>query len=250
VDYEPQDGVYTVANTFNTTQTLKLDAHLDRLEDSAKRAEIPLELDRARLRAAMRGMILDSGYGDVRFRVTVPRANPDHFIITLEPFTPLTEDFIRKGVRVITAPHSARHNPAAKTTGWMTARKRLESAMPAGVYDTILLDENGDLLEGLGSNFYAILNDALRTTGEGVLYGIARSIVFEIAPAIIPLRREAVNVTDIPDLSEAFITSSSRGIVPVVEIDGHTLGDGAPGVMTMRLRDAYQSWVAAHLEEL
>ena len=74
-EFESRDGVYTVANTFHQTQTLKLDAHLDRLEDSARRVGIALDLDRARLRSSLREMILDSGYGDVRFRITVPAMN-------------------------------------------------------------------------------------------------------------------------------------------------------------------------------
>ena len=78
----------------------------------------------------------------------------------------------------MTAEKSARDTPAAKTTNWMTARKALHNAMPEGVYEIILLDEHNDLLEGLGSNFYAILDGVLRTAGEGVLYGIAQQIVF------------------------------------------------------------------------
>jgi branched-chain amino acid aminotransferase len=248
--YEPDDGVYTVTNTYNTTQVLKFDAHLERMENSARLANIPLKLDRARLRATLRQMILDSGLGDVRFRITVPRDKTDYFILSLEPYTPPPAEVYTSGVKVITAPDSARHNPAAKTTDWMHERQRLTQAMPTGIYDTILLDEAGNMLEGLASNFYAILNEELRTAGEGVLPGIAQQIVFEVAPMVLPLRKEAVNVREIPDLSEAFITSSSRGIVPVIEIDGHVLGDGKPGACTKRLREAYVVWVQAHLEEL
>lgn len=67
------------------------------------------------------------------------------------------------------------------------------------------------------------------TAGAGVLPGIAQQIIFEIVPVILPVKREAVNVREIPQFSEAFISGSSRGIVPVVEIDGITLGIGRPG---------------------
>src|SRR5215213_1530271 len=79
--HEPTDGIYTIANTFNTFQVLKFDAHLDRMEDSARREGIPLTLERPRLRAALRQMTTESGYGDVRFRITVPRDQPDSFIL-------------------------------------------------------------------------------------------------------------------------------------------------------------------------
>ncbi|MBC7870676.1 MAG: aminotransferase class IV, partial [Chitinophagaceae bacterium] len=88
------------------------------------------------------------------------------------------------------------------------------------------------------------------TAGEGILPGIAQQIVFEVAPDIVPMKREAANIRDLTHITEAFITSSSRGIVPVVEIDKHVLGDGKPGVVTIALLNAYNAWVAAHLEDL
>ena len=87
--YEPHNGVYTITNTYHTFQVLKLNAHLDRLGDSARLAGIPLALHRSALRAALRQMIAE-GYGKlwdtaVRFRITVPRKQPDCLILSVEP---------------------------------------------------------------------------------------------------------------------------------------------------------------------
>ncbi|HEX2619092.1 MAG TPA: aminotransferase class IV, partial [Phototrophicaceae bacterium] len=248
--FESHDGVYTVTNTYHVTQVLMFDAHLDRLEDSARRAEIPLHLDRQRLRSSLREMILLANYGDVRFRVTVPRDVPNTFILSIEPYTPPSSVLIEHGVRVITSAGGARSNPAAKTTDWMHDRQQLADAMQSGIYDTILLDTAGNLLEGLGANFYAILSDELRTAGEHVLPGIAQKIVFIVAPKILPVVKTAVNINDLPRISEAFITSSSRGVIPVIEIDGMTLSDGQPGEKTRAIRTAYDQWATIHLEEL
>ncbi|MDQ7025221.1 MAG: aminotransferase class IV [Anaerolineae bacterium] len=245
--YEPADGVYTVANTFNTYDTLKLDAHFDRLEDSARRANIPLKLDRKAIRYNLRMLIQVANYGSVRFRVTVPRETPDNLILSIEPFTPLSPEFIAQGVRCITAVNSARNAAEAKTTDWMHARKALQAAMPDGIYDTFLLDNEGYLLEGLGANFYAILNDTLHTAASGVLKGISQQIVLEIAPDILAVKMEAVHISDLSRLSEAFLTSSSRGIIPVVEIDGIPIGTGTIGIYTQKLLDAYQAWLEKHL---
>lgn len=247
---EPHDGVYTITNTFNTFEVLKLDAHFDRLEDSARRANIALTLDRARVRSALRDMIAAAGWGDSRFRVTVPRARPDRVMLSIEPFQPLEPLLIAAGVRVVTIAGSERENPAAKTTDWMHDRTTIEATLSDGVYTGLLLGENGAILEGLSSNFYALIDGELRTAGAGMLPGIAQQIVFEIAPEVIPVRRDAPRIADIPRTSEAFITSSSRGIVPVVEIDGVRLGEGAPGVVTLALRERYAAWLAAHLEPL
>lgn len=245
--HEP-DGIYTVASTFGRTQVLKLDAHLDRLEDSARREGIALRLDRARLRAALRQMIVEAGYSAARFRVTVPRAQPDRLFLAIEPFSPPGPEIVARGVRCASAAGMARRNPAAKTSDW--AHDRGRAALPPGVYEGLLLDSSGAILEGFTSNFYAVLDGELRTAGAGVLPGVAQQIVFEVAPAVLPLRRQAVRLADVPHLAEAFLTSSSRGVIPIVEINGQRVGSGAPGPHTLAVRARYDAWVAAHLEEL
>jgi branched-chain amino acid aminotransferase len=248
IQHEPEDGVYTVTNTHAVTKVLKFEAHLDRLEDSAQREDIPLRLNRGALRAALRSMILEASWGDSRFRVTVPKANPDQLTLTIEPFAPPKPEVYAQGVHCVTLPDSARANAAAKTTGWMHNRQAWP--LPEGIYEGLLLDHEGYVLEGTSSNFYAVIGGELRTAGAGVLPGIAQQIVFEIAPYIIPLRREAIHKDAIAQVSEAFITSSSRGILPVVDIDGLTLGNGEPGPVTLALRERYAAWMKANLEEL
>jgi branched-chain amino acid aminotransferase len=249
-EHEPSDGIYTLTITYNITQTLMFDAHLDRLEDSAQRENIPIQVDRTQLKSALRQMIIESGFGDVKFRFTVPHETPDQLILTLEPFMPPSQILIEQGARCITSREATRHNPNAKTTKWAHDRKKLESEMPDGIYHTFLVSPDGYLLEGLSSNFYAILDGELRTAGEGVLGGISQRIVFQTHEGIIPLRKEAAHVDDIPNFSEAFLTSSTRGIIPVVEIDGIPIGDGKVGEKTKQLRQAYQAWMSEHLEEL
>ncbi len=248
--HEPRNGVYTITNTFETYKVLKLDAHLNRMEESARLAHMPLALDRARLRAALRDLITEAAFGDVRFRITSPADTPNDLILSVEPFQPIAAALIASGVRVVTVPNAARENAAAKTTEWMHDRDAIQKALPAGIYDAVLLDADGDMLENLGANFYAILAGELRTAGAGVLAGIAQQIVFEIAPSIVPINKTAVNVSDVPRLSEAFLTSASRGIVPIIEIDSVTLGDGTPGTTTRALRAAYTTWMQTHLETL
>ncbi|MDX2162741.1 MAG: aminotransferase class IV [bacterium] len=248
--HEPRTGVYTITNTFESIKVLRLDAHLDRLEDSARRSGIPLTLDRPRLRAALRQMIDDSGFGNVRFRITVPADAPSSLILSIEPFHGVAPALYEQGVHLQTTHAAARDNPAAKTTAWMHDRAALDAQRPAGIYEMLLTDADGTLLEGTSSNFYAVLDGELRTAGDGVLAGIAQQIVFEIAPPLLPVRREAVRIDAIPRFSEAFITSSSRGIVPVVRIDGIVIGPGTPGTHTRALRTAYADWMRTHLETL
>lgn len=248
--HEPADGVYTVANTRNTYAVLKLTAHLDRLQDSAQREGIELTLPHEQIRAAVREVIDIAGYGDVKFRLTVPRGTPDDIIISVEPFAHYPDSIYEQGVKVITAANTARHNPAAKDTGWLHDRKALEDGLPDDVHTAILLDAEGNMLEGTSSNFYAVLRDTLYTALDGVLPGTSQQVVFEVAPWVLPLVRRPVSIDDLPRLQEAFITSSSRWVLPVVQIDHVVLGDGTPGVHTMTIRKRFIDWAQTRLEVL
>ena len=248
--YEPRDGVYTITNTYHKTRVLNFDAHLDRMENSARLSGTPIQLDRGKIRAALREMIETADFGDVRFRITAAPSLRNNLILSMEPFKPLAPEVYSTGIRVITLPHAARTAPDAKTTDWMLDRRILEDSLPPGIFTGLLIGESGKILEGLSSNFYAVLDNKLRTSGASVLPGMAQKVVFAIAEQVLPLIKIAVTMSDIPKLSEAFITSASRGIVPVIEIDGTPVGTGIPGAKTAALRGYYQKWVDVHLEAL
>ena len=250
VAFEPFDGVYTVGNTWQGTKALLFDAHLDRLEASARYQRIPLDYDRQQLKAALRTMILASDFGDVRFRISIPTSRPNTLLITLEPYDPPDDALVRQGVRCVTSGAERRKGPSAKTSDWMHIRAKLQDAIAPGIYEIILLDESGFMLEGASSNFYAIIDGQLYTAGSGVLAGISRRIVLEVCRDILPLRLQAPHIDDMPRLLEAFLTSSSRGVIPIVEIDDRPVGDGAVGENSLKLRREYECWVADHLEEL
>ncbi len=247
---EPDDGVYTAASTRNRYDVLKLTAHLDRLYDSARRENIPLTLPREQIRAGLRAIIDAANYGDVKFRITVPRAHPNQPILSVEPFTGYPDHLYTDGIKVITAANSARHNPAAKNTAWMHDRQSIENALPPDAYTAILLDADDNLLEGTSSNFYAVLDDTLHTAEEGILPGMAQQIVLAVAPDILPISRQPITLQQVSQLQEAFISSSSRGVMPIVQIDDTRLGDGTPGPYTRAIRQAYLAWIKDNAETL
>jgi branched-chain amino acid aminotransferase len=246
---EPQ-GVYTVGRTYDRDHVLLLDQHFDRLERSARLEGIPVALDRAAVRKALRTLIDQSGYVESRFRITIPRHAPDQPIISLEPFKPVPPEIIENGAQVVTV-QMARRNPAAKTTEWMSERKSAIDSFTPGIYEGILVSVEGTMLEGTNSNFYAIKGETLYTADDAsVLSGIARQILLNVAQDVLPVQLRPVHVDEIPTLNEALLTSSGRGVVPIVEIDGQSIGDGRPGAYTTRLREAYNAWSKAHLEPI
>lgn len=246
IAYEPQ-GVYTVARTFHGDQVLLFDAHLDRLEESARLANIPFRLDRARLRAALRELLHRSGYPDAKFRITVPENNPEHIYLAFEPFQPVPEAVQTEGAHVMTVP-LVRPNPVVKTTSWMSLRRPAFEGLPAGVYEAILVGDEGSLLEGLSSNFYGVLDGVLHTAGANVLAGITRRAVLTIAPEVLPVSMTCIRLDDVPRLSEAMITSSGRGVVPVTRINGQPVADGKVGPVVAEIRARYNAWTEARLE--
>jgi len=246
---EPQ-GVYTAGRTYQHDKVLLFDEHLDRLERSARLEGINVTVDRPAVRSALKQLVDQSGYDDARFRITLPREAPDQPIITLEPFIPVSTEIIQNGARVVTV-HLSRHNPVAKTTEWMTRRRAATDSFPPDIYEGILVAEDGSLLEGTNSNFYGIRGGTLYTADNNrVLPGIARRILLTVAPDVLPVQMTAITVDEIGSLDEAFLTSASRGVIPIVEIDGKLVGNGKPGPSTLRLRDQYEAWANAQLKPL
>ncbi len=246
--HEPQ-GVYTVARTFHGDHVLLFDTHLDRLEESSRLVGISLRLDRARLRAAMRKVVQQAGYPDAKFRITVPRDAPDCVYLAFESYQPVPETVQRQGAQVITVP-LVRANPVAKTTEWMSARRATYESLAPGVYEGILVSEDGRLLEGMSSNFYGVLDAVLYTAGEGVLAGITRAAVLRCVPDDLPVSMTAIHRDNIPRLSEAMLTSSGRGVVPITVIDGQPVGQGTVGPLVSAIRERYDAWAGAHIEPI
>jgi branched-chain amino acid aminotransferase len=242
-------GVYTVARTYKGDQTVLFEAHLDRLEDSARREGIPVVLDRRQLLLSLSDLVREAGFRETRLRLTIPRNDPLVVLATLEPLPPLPEGYRLHGVKAATVRFERSH-PMVKSNRLEGVRAQVRRELPDGVYEGLITGSNGELLEGLSSNFYVILDGTLRTADTEVLHGISRRIVLSVADGRLPVVLQPVLVGDLVSVSEAFMSSSSRGIVPVIEIDGMPIGNGVPGPRTAGLIDGYNAWVEANLEPL
>lgn len=245
-------GVYTTFRTYQKYFVLHLRDHFERLEISARLTGSAIQLDRERIKVELRKTLAQFPEKETRIRISIDLTKEagDVYLILEELHTPSFDDY-HFGVAVITR-IMHRKNPTAKVTSFIAEANEIRKAYsPLPINDTLMVSENGLILEGLSSNFFAVKNGALYTAGVGILEGITRKTVIEIAETIgIPVELHAVRIADLTKYSEAFITSASRAILPVTRINDHMIGNGQVGKITQRLQIAFQKNLDPVLEEI
>jgi branched-chain amino acid aminotransferase len=261
------DGAFDLTRTFNHT-IFKLDEHIERLYYSMKvlrldagiSAEEITEITRIVVEKNLHLLDADEDYW-VGQRITrgvnkVEGDNWNHYgptvIVECVPM-PIKEraHYYRDGVPVVipsvrrTAPDAL--TPRAKTHNYLNM---IVAELEVKAHDpnnwAVLLDHNGNLCEGMGSNIFVVRDGVLLTPKEQfVLPGISRQTVIDLAAGLgIPCRQTDIDLFDGYNAEEAFITSTSLCICPVTSINGAVIGNGAVyGPITKRLIDAYVNLV-------
>jgi branched-chain amino acid aminotransferase len=244
-------GVYSAFRTYEHRRFLDLEHHLARTRLSMQRLGWNYVLDEARLRRCLDRICTQAPFEEMRVRLDV-LASPARVLgtsarelIALTPFTPPPRAIYEQGVAAVTTEAIRRDDPLTKRADFVARRKRIESATP-GVYERLIVSPGGEILEGFSSNFYVVRDATLCTASEGVLQGVTRRIVLELAArAGVAVELRAPRKAELHTVQEAAISSSSRGLVPVVRIDGTALGgDGVPGPVIGELSAAYDAYVA------
>lgn len=238
-------GAYTTFRTHHRSRVLRLSDHVRRLVESARLQGQSGELTAEAMRSAIAAGLDATGFDESRFRVTWA---PPRLFVSIEPFTPYPESLYRDGVACATVPIH-RDNPKSKDTRFIQQAGAAYDRLPDGVHEGLMVDEDGTILEGLSSNFFAIHDGSLWTEEERVLAGLTRTLVLEVAADLLP-RARALHRAELPLAAECFITSASRGVMPVVRVDHVTIGDGVPGSLTRRIRERYESRVEAEAEDV
>lgn len=244
-------GVYSIARTFHHNRFFQLDHHLARTVQSMRLLGWDYALDEGRLRRAIHELCTAYPAPEMRVRIDLlaepatALGSESRELIALMPFMPPPDELYQTGVVVGYATALHRDNPLVKTAAFAEARK--QSAVDTS-YEHLLTNDQGQILEATSANFYGVRNGVIYTAGEGVLEGITRRTLLDLVAAqAIPLQLQAIDVDEVPTLAEAMISSSSRGVLPVVQIGDHLIGDGTPGPITQQLIAAYTGYVEAHL---
>jgi len=240
------DGAYTTLRTYGANGVVRLGQHLARLEESTALKGTPGRLDPAAVREALAQAFATESHPESRVRLTFA---PPRLFITVEAFSPLPVQLYEEGVACVSL-DLHRDNPHAKDTAFIATARDAYARLPHAVEEGLLVAPDGAVLEGLSSNFFAIRDEVLRTEEARALAGVTRSLAIEVAQALLPVKRVAVMRDELPLQDEAFITSVSREVLPVVRIDGRAMGDGRVGPMTRAIMGAFAALVAREKESL
>lgn len=238
------NGAYTTFRTYDGNRVLRLRQHVQRLEESVALLGNPSKLDEAAARQAVAHALRVTGYPESRFRLTFA---PPALFVSIEPFTPYPPSLYESGVWCVSV-SLHRDNPHAKSTTFIASAADAYQSLPPGAHEGLMIGEDGAVLEGLSSNFFAVMPSAedeaspvLRTEEARVLAGVTRALVLEVARDVLPVVTEAVAYSHLPQARECFITSVSREILPVVKVDQLTIGDGKPGPTTRELMRRFRA---------
>ncbi len=254
------DGVFEGIRLYGGN-IFRLEEHLERLEYSAKAIMLDLPLTREQLRWATCETCRQNGLTDAYIRLVVTRGpgdlglapwlcpKPSIFIIASK-ISLYPKEYYDNGLSIVTVP-TRRISPAAlpptiKSLNYLNNILGKLEAKQFGALEAIMLNDQGYVAECTADNVFIVHKGEIITppSSQGALKGITRSAILDIAKdGGIPLREVDMTRYDIWCADECFLTGSGAEVIPVVKLDGRTIGNGKPGPVTQRVLGAFRQRV-------
>ena len=253
------DATYDVVTVWDGA-FFRLDAHLERFGASCARFRLELGLSPAEITAVLEQCVRLSGLRSAYVEMIVTRGQPpwgsrdprqavNRFYAFAVPYVWIANEAQRaQGLSLIVSdvqriPASS-VDPRAKNYHWNDLTMGLLGALDAGGDTVVLSDGAGNVVEGPGFNIFCVnAQGTLVTPAEGVLEGITRRTVIEMAASLgLPLQARALPAAELRSACEVFLSTSGGGVLPVTRVDGHSVGDGAVGPVTRQLVQTYWDW--------
>jgi len=252
------DATYDVVTAWDGA-FFRLDAHLERFLRSCERFRLDPGLTAAQIAEVLTECVRRSGLRNAYVEMIVTRGQPpwgsrdprlavNRFYAFAVPFVWIANEAQReRGLHLkvsdIQRIPASSVDPTAKNYHWNDLTMGLFGALDAGADTVVLRDAAGNVVEGPGFNIFCVKDGSVVTPKEGVLEGISRRTVIEIARSLgVPVALRALPADELRGADEAFLTSSGGGVLPVTWVDGKALGDGLPGPVTQRLHKTYWDW--------
>lgn len=249
------DATYDVAHVWNGA-FFRLDDHLDRFFRGVERLRMQLPLTRPQVKESLIECVRRSGLKSAYVEMIATRGVPpagtrdprrvtNRFYAFAVPFVWIADqskqetglDLAISAVRRIPA---SSVDPTVKNYHWLDLVAGLFDAYDRGGETAALTDEAGNIVEGPGFNIFALSGGKLITPDRGVLEGITRRTVLEIAAAEgLAAEARPIAADELRAAREIFLTSTAGGVMPVTRLDGKAVGEGLPGPVTLRLKACY-----------
>ena len=252
------DGVYEVIPCYSG-RLFRLEHHLQRLDDSLRGIRMNNPHSTARWSEILEQLVaqrpgedqavylqVTRGAAEKRDHLIPDNASPTVFAMT-NPIAPVNPDLAEKGITAITLQDIRWHRCNIKAITLLANVLLREQANDSEANEAILV-RDGFAIEGTASNLFVISDGVIRTPpkSDRLLPGITRDLVLELATANkIPCREEEISELDLPGADEIWITSSTREIVPVVELNGEKVGNGLPGLIFRSMHRIYSDYKQA-----
>ena len=229
--------------------------YLDRFENSSKRLGLEVPVSRVELKSQIFRVIEANGLdnGAIRLVLTAGYSEDGYTpsnsnLIILQHFTPqYSNEVFEKGIKLLLHEH-VRIFPEIKTTNYIVGINRLNDLRSKGAYD-ILFHNGTDILETTRANFFIVTSDnVIVTANNSVLKGISRKQILQIAPKHYKVEERILKNEELRTAKEAFITSSTKGAHPVVQVDDIVIGDGKVGLVAKDILKKFNEHKAAYLK--
>ena len=254
--FQLSDMCYDALHVYNG-RYFRMDDHLDRFERSIKaRRYETLETNRDGFAEILQECASKSGLRDAMVTIVATRGTPssghkdlrscqNRLMVWIVPYySVVTKEESQTGCDIVVAetqripPEAV--DPTIKNYGRLDFVRSLFEAYDRKANYAVLLDAEGNVTEGRGWNIFGLRQGRLVSPDEGVLPGVTRETVIELAGQLnIDARLDKMTVNDLRSAEEVFLTSTAGGIVPVRSIDGEIIGEGEPGPVTQRLTTMY-----------
>lgn len=247
------DGAYDVIRVHKGHLSF-VDRHLDRLDRSLAELKIAQPMSRAALLQVAREVVRRNGIHDGSLYIQVTRgvAPRDHkfpkgvkpsLLMMAKRWKAPAPDVLDKGAAVVTMPDQRWARRDIKSISLVANVLAKEAAAEQGAFEAWLIDDDGMVTEGSSTSAWIATAQGelvTRPLGTEILPGITRSVVVEIARDLgLRLQLRPFSREEAYAAREAFLTSTSNFVLPVTRIDGKPVGDGRPGPIAARLREAY-----------
>jgi len=247
-------GVFDFLITYNR-RPFYLDAHVTRLENSAK--SINLELGHTHDQIAdivVQTLEKNPHHKESNIRIVYTGGiSPDGvtpqgngiLMVMVTPKYQLPDWWYTDGAKVATV-EMERFIPESKSTNYLSAVFAQSLAKAKGGIEAIYKDRENRLLEGTTTNFFCFKGNALITPPDVILPGISRGIVIELMKDKYEIQMRHIKADELPEMDEVFISASNKELVPIIQVDDLTIGDGKPGEKTRALLKTWADYTAAY----